>query len=49
VSYVDAWVDMNVKMLRENAALDDIVAMNPSSQGMEPPGNPGRFTPRNLV
>jgi methyl-accepting chemotaxis protein len=32
VSYVDAWVDMNVKMLRQNAALDDIVAMDPKRQ-----------------
>jgi len=32
VSYVDAWVDMNVKMLRQNAALDDIIAMNPKRQ-----------------
>lgn len=32
VSYVDAWVDMNVKMLRQNAALDDIIAMDPKRQ-----------------
>lgn len=31
-SYVDAWVDMNVKMLRQNAALDDIIAMDPKRQ-----------------
>src|SRR5713101_1912900 len=24
VGYVDAWVDMNVRMLRQNAALDDM-------------------------
>jgi len=32
VSCVDAWVDMNVKMLRQNAALDDIIAMDPKRQ-----------------
>ena len=32
VSYVDAWVDMNVKMLRQNAALDDIITMDPKRQ-----------------
>lgn len=32
VSYVDAWADMNVKMLRQNAALDDIIAMDPKRQ-----------------
>ena len=32
VSYVDAWVDMNVKMLRQNAALDDILAMDSKRQ-----------------
>jgi methyl-accepting chemotaxis protein len=32
VSYVDAWVDMNVKMLRQNAALDDIGAMDSKRQ-----------------
>jgi methyl-accepting chemotaxis protein len=32
VSYVDTWVDMNVKMLRQNAALDDIIAMDPKRQ-----------------
>lgn len=32
VSYVDAWVDMNVKMLRQNAALDDIAAMEAKRQ-----------------
>ena len=31
-SYVDAWVDMNVKMLRQNAALDDIVSMDAKRQ-----------------
>jgi len=32
VSYVDAWVDMNVKMLHQNAALDDIAAMDAKRQ-----------------
>ncbi|MEZ0335555.1 MAG: hypothetical protein ACAI18_16265 [Gemmatimonadales bacterium] len=32
VSYVDAWVDMNVKMLRQNAAVDDIIVMDPKRQ-----------------
>jgi methyl-accepting chemotaxis protein len=32
VSYVDGWVDMNVKMLRQNAALDDISAMDAKRQ-----------------
>jgi methyl-accepting chemotaxis protein len=32
VSYVDAWVDMNVKMLRQNAALEDIAAMDGKRQ-----------------
>ena len=32
VRYVDAWVDMNVKMLHQNAALDDIIAMDPKRQ-----------------
>ena len=32
VSYVDAWVDMNVQMLRQNAALDDIVVMDAKRQ-----------------
>ena len=31
-SYVDAWVDMNVKMLRQNAALDDIASMDAKRQ-----------------
>lgn len=31
-SYVDAWVDMNVKMLRQNATLDDIVSMDAKRQ-----------------
>lgn len=31
-SYVDAWVDMNVKMLRQNATLDDIVTMEAKRQ-----------------
>lgn len=31
-SYVDAWVEMNVKMLRQNAALDDIVSMDAKRQ-----------------
>ncbi len=30
--YVDAWVDMNVKMLRQNAALDDIASMDSKRQ-----------------
>jgi methyl-accepting chemotaxis protein len=30
--YVDAWVDMNVKMLRQNAALDDIASMDAKRQ-----------------
>jgi|ERR1700687_2985666 len=32
LSYVDAWVDMNVKMLQQNAALDDIVSMDAKRQ-----------------
>jgi methyl-accepting chemotaxis protein len=32
VNYVDGWVDMNVKMLRQNAALDDIITMDPKRQ-----------------
>ena len=31
-SYVDAWVDMNVKMLRQNAVLDDIASMDARRQ-----------------
>jgi methyl-accepting chemotaxis protein len=31
-SYVDAWVYMNVKMLRQNAALDDIASMDAKRQ-----------------
>ena len=30
--YVDSWVDMNVKMLRQNAALDDIESMDAKRQ-----------------
>lgn len=30
--YVDAWVDMNVRMLRQNAALDDMSSMDPKKQ-----------------
>ena len=30
--YVDAWVDMNVKMLRQNAALDDVASMDAKRQ-----------------
>src|SRR6266850_7664316 len=32
LTYVDAWVEMNVKMLRQNAALDDIVSMDAKRQ-----------------
>lgn len=32
LTYVDAWVDMNVKMLQQNAALDDIVSMDAKRQ-----------------
>ena len=30
--YVDAWVDMNVRMLRQNAALDDMSSMDAKRQ-----------------
>ena len=30
--YVDAWVDMNVRMLRQNAALDDMSSMDAKKQ-----------------
>jgi len=32
VNIVDAWVDMNLKMLRQNAALDDMTTMEPKKQ-----------------
>ena len=32
VTYVDTWMEMNIKMLRQNASLDDIVSMNPERQ-----------------
>src|SRR5262245_51905654 len=32
VSYVDAWVDMNVKMLHQNADLDAIASMDAKRQ-----------------
>ena len=32
VGYVDAWVDMNVRMLRQNAALDDMSSMDAKAQ-----------------
>ena len=32
VGYVDAWVDMNVRMLRQNAALDDMSSMDGKKQ-----------------
>ena len=32
LTYVDAWVEMNVKMLRQNAALDDIASMDAKRQ-----------------
>ncbi len=32
VNIVDAWVDMNLKMLRQNAALDDMTTMDPKKQ-----------------
>ena len=32
VGYVDAWVDMNVRMMRQNAALDDMSSMDAKKQ-----------------
>jgi methyl-accepting chemotaxis protein len=32
VNLVDAWVDMNLKVLRQNAALDDMATMDPKKQ-----------------
>jgi methyl-accepting chemotaxis protein len=32
VNIVDAWVDMNLKMLHQNAALDDMTTMDPKKQ-----------------
>lgn len=32
VNLVDAWVDMNLKVLRQNAALDDMTTMDPKKQ-----------------
>ncbi len=34
VSYVDTWVEMNVRMLQQNAALPQILSMNPSQQNV---------------
>ena len=32
VGYVDGWVEMNLKMLHQNAALDDMASMDPKKQ-----------------
>src|SRR5262249_12215096 len=32
VAYVDGWVEMNFKMLRQNAALDEMASMDPKKQ-----------------
>jgi len=32
VGYVDAWVDMHLRMLRQNAALEDMAAMDGKKQ-----------------
>src|SRR5712692_10859363 len=32
VGYVDAWVDMHTRMLRQNAALDDMSSMDAKKQ-----------------
>src|SRR5713101_3524932 len=34
VSFVNAWVDTNLRMLRQNARLEDMITMNPARQAL---------------